>query len=70
MKWEWSALCDEAVNTARQLLVSSKVLVHYNSNSVLPIVLATDASQYSIRAVLLHVCKDSGKNQLLMPLEL
>ena len=49
-------MCDEAVNTAIQVLVSSKVLVHYNP--ALSIVLATDASQYGIGAVLLHVCKD------------
>ena len=53
VKWEWSALCDEAVNVARPALVSSKVLVHYNP--ALPVVWATDASQYSIRTVLSHV---------------
>ena len=39
--------------------MSSKVLVYYNP--ALPIILATDATQYGIGAVLSHVCKDGSE---------
>ena len=55
-KWEWSMDCDEAVKIATEELISSQVLIHFDPS--LPIQLATDASQYGLGAVLLHVCKD------------
>ena len=58
----WSTRCDEAVNSARQALVSSKVLIHYHP--ALPIVLATDVSQYGIGAVLSHVCEDDSEKPI------
>ena len=62
VRWMWSIRCDEAVNSARQALVSSKVLIHYHP--ALPIVLATDVSQYGIGAVLSHVCEDDSEKPI------
>ena len=41
-RWSWTERCSQAVNTAKQLLLKSKVLVHYDSS--LPLRLAADAS--------------------------
>lgn len=41
-KWNWSAECGEAFNRAKEVLTSSRVLVHYDPS--LPIKLAADAS--------------------------
>jgi len=50
-------LCEEAFNKAKESLPSSHVLVHYNPS--LPVVLESDASQYSVGAVMLH-CFPNG----------
>ena len=53
MSWSWQPECQEAFESARELLQSAKVLAHYDVN--LPIKLACDASSYGIGAVLSHV---------------
>ena len=55
-KWVWSEECTKAVQEANEKLTSSHVLIHYNP--LLPIRLATDASQSGIRAGLTHVTPD------------
>ena len=51
-KWSWTEECSRAVDTAKRLLLQSKVLVHYDSS--LPLRLAADASQYGLGAVISH----------------
>ena len=52
-RWEWTDECLKAVNTAKQLLTTSKLLTHYNPD--LPVRLAADASHYGLEAVISHV---------------
>ena len=54
VKWEWSGSCVTAIEMAKKCLISSPLLVHFNSK--LPITLTTDASSYVLGwAVLSHV---------------
>ncbi|XP_044166137.1 uncharacterized protein K02A2.6-like [Acropora millepora] len=53
VSWSWQPECQEAFESAKELLQSAKVLAHYDVN--LPIKLACDASSYGIGAVLSHV---------------
>jgi hypothetical protein len=50
VKWEWSEKCQKAFEIVKSQLLSSTVLVHYDSK--LPIQLATDASAYGLGAVI------------------
>ena len=45
--------CDRVLQQVKTDLVSSKVLVHYDSD--LPITLATDASAYGVGVVISHI---------------
>ena len=56
VKWYWSTNCAIAFKQAKQELVSSKVLAHYDIK--LPIKLAADASSYGVGAVISHVYPD------------
>ena len=51
-----------AFKEAKERLVSSQVLVHYDSN--LPIVLAGDASAYRVGAVISHVTPDGCEHPI------
>ena len=53
VSWSWQPECQEAFESAKELLQSAKVLAHYDVN--LPIKLACDGSSYGIGAVLSHV---------------
>ena len=53
VKWEWSESYVTAIEMAKKCLISSPLLVHFNSK--LPIKLATDASSYGLGTVLSHV---------------
>ncbi len=55
-RWRWTAECTDAFETAKQLLTTSPVLIHYDTS--LPIKLAADASQYRLGAVISHVQSD------------
>ena len=48
--WSWQPECQQAFESAKELLQSAKVLAHYVVN--LPIKLACDASSYGIGAVM------------------
>ena len=52
VQWKWSAEQDKAFKASKELLVSSQVLVHFDSE--LPLVVACDASPYGLGAVLSH----------------
>ena len=58
-KWSWTEECSRAVDTAKRLLLQSKVLVHYYSG--LPLRLAADASQYGLGAVISHTLPNGGE---------
>ncbi|KAJ8375443.1 hypothetical protein SKAU_G00060230 [Synaphobranchus kaupii] len=51
--WKWSPECEKAFCSAKDLLLSERVLTHYNPQ--LPIRLACDASPYGVGAVISHV---------------
>ena len=52
-RWSWTADCQAAVKKVKEMIVSDKVLVHYNPDY--PITLACDASSYGLGCVLSHV---------------
>ena len=52
-KWHWSSECQQALQTAKDNLTTSKTLVHYNST--LLIKMAADASAYGMEGVTSHV---------------
>ena len=52
-KWIWSSKCTQAVQTAKQLLTASNILIHYDPT--LPLKLVADASQYGLGAIITHV---------------
>lgn len=56
VSWQWSKDQEESFQKSKKLLLSAKVLTHYNPQ--LPIVLACDASAYGIGAVLAHRMSD------------
>lgn len=56
--WNWTSECDHAFKQLKEMLTSSKVLAHYDSEK--PLVLATDASPYGLGAVISHL---DGKNE-------
>lgn len=55
-KWAWTDRHTQAFNQAKNLLLSSQVLVHFNPK--LPLVLGCDASPYGVGAVLSHQMPD------------
>ena len=55
-KWLWSVDQEKAFSESKMLLTSDKVLTHFNSE--LPLLLACDASQYGVGAVLSHRMQD------------
>ena len=57
--WRWTKTEDNAFMAAKNLLLNSRTLVHYDET--LPLVLSCDASSYGAGAVLLHVI--NGKHQ-------
>ncbi len=56
MPWRWTEECEKAFKCAKEKLISSEVLVHYDPS--LPLRLAGDASAYGIGAVLSHRMPD------------
>ena len=61
--WSWtSSKCKAAFQEAKNRLVSSQILVHYDSN--LPILLAGDASAYGVGVVISHVTSDGRERSI------
>ncbi len=58
--WSWTAACDMAFEEAKQLLLRSTLLVHYDGNQ--PLKLACDASLYGLGAVISHIM-DNGEER-------
>lgn len=57
-----SLKCEEAFSEAKESLMSSNVLVHYDLNQ--PVVLECCASQYGIGAVILHRFQNEEKKPI------
>ena len=62
VKWMWSEAEDIAFCKSKELLTSTKVLVHFNPKHKL--VLACDASAYGIGAVLAHKFPDGSERPI------
>ena len=60
--WKWSVAQDTAFTKSKELLTSSRLLVHFDSK--LDIVLACDASAYGIGAVLSHRMPDGQEKPI------
>ena len=54
--WQWGTAQQTAFSEAKKLLVSSKVLVHFDADK--PLFLSCDASPYGVGAVLSHKLDD------------
>ena len=61
-KWSWSSDCAKAFQEAKEGLISSQVLVHYDPS--LPIKVAADASAYGLGAVISHVLPDQSERPI------
>ena len=61
-EWKWSSACGNAVKQCNDLLLSQKVLVHYDSRK--PLRLATDASPFGVGAVLSHVMENGEEKPI------
>jgi len=55
-KWHWGQAQEQAFQAAKEALQTDALLVHYDTAK--PLVLACDASQYGIGAVLSHIMDD------------
>ena len=56
--WQWTAEEEEAFRTPKQLLISSKLLVHFDPD--LKLILVCNASAYGVGAVLAHLMPDGS----------
>ena len=61
-KWKWSGAQEKAFQKSKTLLVSSNLLIPFNPD--LPLVLACDASQYGLGAVLAHWLPDGHERPI------
>ena len=61
--WNWSAECQRAFDGVKKALTSKIGLTHYNPQ--LPIVVAADASQYGIGAVVSHRFPDGSEKPIM-----
>lgn len=61
-KWLWTTKCTQAVKTAKELLTTSNLLMHYDPS--LPLKLAADASQYGLGAVISHVLQNGEERPI------
>ena len=61
-KWKWTSDCSHAFQLAKDMLTTSKVLVHYDPS--LPMKMAADASAYGVGAVISHVLPDGTERPI------
>jgi len=61
-KWKWTAACENAFTTVKQLIASDTCLTYFDPTS--PLVLSTDASPYGIGAVLAHRTADGDERPI------
>ena len=57
-KWEWLELCPKAFDKIKNMLTSELSLTHYDPKQ--EIIMASDASEYGIGAVIFHKFKDGN----------
>ena len=57
--WNWSPECAQAFKSAKDMLTSSSVLVHYDPS--LPLCVAADTSAFDLGAVLSQVMQDGSE---------
>ena len=62
VQWQWKDPQEVAFKRAKQMLLSSKVLVHYDPER--PLVLSCDASPYGVGAVLAHKNEDGSEQPI------
>ena len=60
--WKWTEKENNSFNTAKKLLSSASLLVHYDNKK--PLILACDASLYGLGAVLSHIMEDSSERPI------
>ena len=60
--FKWTVECDIAFESAKKALLSDTVLTHYDVTR--PLVLACDASQYGVGAVLSHIMPDGHERPI------
>ena len=60
--WRWTMTEQESFKQFKELLLSSKVLVHFNPK--LPIALACDTSAYGVGAILAHKLADGSERPI------
>ena len=60
--WKWSSEQDQVFQRSKELLTSSKLLMHFNLQ--LPLLLACDASAYGIGTVLAHRMPDGSEQPI------
>ena len=61
-RWKWSKRQQEAFRAAKDLLRSSRLLVHYDPEK--EIVVSGDASPYGVGAVLAHTMEDGSEKPI------
>ena len=60
VKWIWGLEQQHCFEKTRKMILSAKVLVHYDPNK--PLILHTDASQYGLGAVMSHIMEDGSEH--------
>ena len=60
--WKWDSEQQNAFDKSKELLTSSNLLVHFDPKQ--PIILACDASNYGIGAVLAHLMSDGSERPI------
>ena len=60
--WRWTTTEQESFKQSKELLLSSRVLVHFTPD--LPLILACDASAYGVGAVLAHKMPDGEERPI------
>ena len=59
MKWQWTKEEESAFRAAKELLLSSQVLAHYNPE--LEMILSCDASAYGVGAMISQIMPDGSE---------